>query len=243
AAAAESTKVTVVAPNNEEEEEDGFPMEGVTESQIECLSCGFKPRSSRSRFCTLTLPEHIDDYKCEKCRLVHAEQIFQAQLARSTSEEAKAHRAGIAGQAAARDRDGPGVTPRGCAPARQQARAQAQNRKIYQGHAFPQDPGHPPEPVHLRRPGAQELGQGRVSRAPAAGGPAAPEELQAARRRRPQGEATRAATTSRSGDRTFTLPTRTPPPSSRLASTARRQAHSPHHRSDRPAHFSGNGTP
>ncbi|KAF3764830.1 hypothetical protein M406DRAFT_81044 [Cryphonectria parasitica EP155] len=107
----ETTKTTVVTPNNEEEEEDGFPMEGVTESQIECLSCGFKPRPSRSRFCTLTLSvpigatsttlnacfdgmfktEHIDDYKCEKCRLVHAQEIFKAQLARSTSEEAKVH--------------------------------------------------------------------------------------------------------------------------------------------------------
>lgn len=95
----------------DDEEEDGFPLEGITESQIECLTCGFKPRSSRSRFCTLTLSvpydassttlnacfdamfkiEHIDDYKCDKCRLVHAQQTFTAELSKaSTSQESKA---------------------------------------------------------------------------------------------------------------------------------------------------------
>ncbi|PSS03535.1 hypothetical protein BD289DRAFT_358937 [Coniella lustricola] len=93
----------------DDEEEDGFPLEGITESQIECLTCGFKPRPSRSRFCTLTLSvphdassttlnacfdamfkiEHIDDYKCDKCRIVHARQLFTAELAKSTEQEAK----------------------------------------------------------------------------------------------------------------------------------------------------------
>lgn len=95
----------------DDEEEDGFPLEGITESQIECLTCGFKPRPSRSRFCTLTLSvpydassttlnacfdamfkiEHIDDYKCDKCRLVHAQETFTAELSKaSTSQESKA---------------------------------------------------------------------------------------------------------------------------------------------------------
>lgn len=86
------------------DEEDGFPMEGRIESQIECLTCGFKPRSSSQTFCTLTLnvpqlsttslnacfdgmfkTEYIDEFKCEKCRLVHALETLEAEVARSTS--------------------------------------------------------------------------------------------------------------------------------------------------------------
>ncbi|KIH86291.1 ubiquitin carboxyl-terminal hydrolase 16 [Sporothrix brasiliensis 5110] len=86
-------------------EEEGFPMEGKIESQIECLTCGFKPRPSEQAFCTLTLnvpqtsstslsacfdsmlkTEYIDEFKCEKCRLVHAKQMFEAELAKSGSE-------------------------------------------------------------------------------------------------------------------------------------------------------------
>lgn len=85
--------------------EEGFPMEGKIESQIECLTCGFKPRPSEQTFCTLTLnvpqasstslsacfdsmlkTEYIDEFKCEKCRLVHAKQMFEAELAKSGSE-------------------------------------------------------------------------------------------------------------------------------------------------------------
>jgi ubiquitin carboxyl-terminal hydrolase 16 len=92
----------------EEEEEDGFPMEGRVESQIECLACGFRPRPTESTFCTMTLnvpqvsstslnacfdlllkTEYIDDYKCDKCRLLHAKEVFQAELKRSTSEAFK----------------------------------------------------------------------------------------------------------------------------------------------------------
>lgn len=100
-------KMSAVTPDDDDEE--GFPMEGKTESQIECLSCGFKPRPLESRFCTLTLSvpmnatsttlnqcfdgmfktEYIDDYKCEKCRLVHAQSVLQAEVAKSTSPEAK----------------------------------------------------------------------------------------------------------------------------------------------------------
>lgn len=100
-------KVAAMTPADDDEE--GFPMEGKTESQIECLSCGFKPRPLESRFCTLTLSvpmnststtlnecfdgmfktEYIDDYKCEKCRLVHAQSVLQAEVAKSTSPESK----------------------------------------------------------------------------------------------------------------------------------------------------------
>lgn len=101
---------TTQSKGSDIEEEEGFPMEGKLESQIECLSCGFKPQPNESRFCTLTLAvpvnassttlsacfdglfktEYIDDYKCEKCRLVHAQEVYRADLARATTGEAKA---------------------------------------------------------------------------------------------------------------------------------------------------------
>ncbi|TVY86498.1 Ubiquitin carboxyl-terminal hydrolase, partial [Lachnellula willkommii] len=91
-----------------EEEEDGFPLEGISSSQIECLTCGFAPKPTASTFCSLTLnvpqlssttlnscfdgmfkTEHIEDFKCEKCRLIHALSEFQAEYAKSTSEKFK----------------------------------------------------------------------------------------------------------------------------------------------------------
>ncbi|KAI0125469.1 U1biquitin-specific peptidase-like protein [Xylariales sp. AK1849] len=96
-------------PPTEDDEENGFPMEGKYESQIECQTCGFKPRPTESAFCTLTLnvpqasstslnacldgmfkTEYVDDFKCEKCRLVHAEEVLQSEFARSNSESFKA---------------------------------------------------------------------------------------------------------------------------------------------------------
>lgn len=92
-----------------EGEEEGFPLEGRFESQIECLTCGFKPRPTTSTFCTLTLnvpqvssttlgacfdgmfkTEYIDDFKCEKCRLVHALAVFESQRRQSTTDAARA---------------------------------------------------------------------------------------------------------------------------------------------------------
>lgn len=89
---------------NTGEQEEGFPLEGKFESQIECLACGFKPRPTVSPFCTLTLSvpqvssttlgacfdsmfktEYIDDFKCEKCRLLHALANFERQM-QSTSD-------------------------------------------------------------------------------------------------------------------------------------------------------------
>lgn len=86
--------------------EEGFPFEGRIESQIECLTCGFKPKPTVSAFVTLTLSvpqtssttlnkcldgvfkvEHIDDFKCEYCRLEHAIQTKTKELARASSPE------------------------------------------------------------------------------------------------------------------------------------------------------------
>lgn len=94
--------------DNNDDEEDGFPMEGRYESQVECQTCGFKPKPTESTFCTLTLnvpqassaslnacldglfkTEFIDDFKCEKCRLVHAKEVLESELTKSTSEDFK----------------------------------------------------------------------------------------------------------------------------------------------------------
>jgi ubiquitin carboxyl-terminal hydrolase 16 len=95
-------------PEDAYPKEDGFPLEGVSESQIECLTCGFKPRSTKSTFCSLTLSvpertsslssifdqmfktEYIEDFKCEKCRLQHALETFQQEVSKSTSDKFKA---------------------------------------------------------------------------------------------------------------------------------------------------------
>ncbi|KAH9886864.1 hypothetical protein F4778DRAFT_773934 [Xylariomycetidae sp. FL2044] len=105
------TKADDSSPEDEEEEEeeDGFPLEGRFENQIECQKCGFKPKPTRSTFCTLTLnvpqssstslntcldgffkTEYVDDYKCEKCRLVHARDLLVQEMTRSNSESFKA---------------------------------------------------------------------------------------------------------------------------------------------------------
>lgn len=89
-------------------DEEGFPFEGKIESQIECLTCGFKPKPSVSTFVTLTLNvpqtsstslnkcldgvfrvEHIDDFKCEYCRLEHAIQSKTRELGQASSAEAQ----------------------------------------------------------------------------------------------------------------------------------------------------------
>ncbi|KAF1978610.1 cysteine proteinase, partial [Bimuria novae-zelandiae CBS 107.79] len=95
----------IAEPDTESEDsstsEEGFPFEGRIESQIECLTCGFKPKPTVSAFVTLTLSvpqtsstslnqcldgvfkvEHIDDFKCEYCRLDHAIQSRTKELAR-----------------------------------------------------------------------------------------------------------------------------------------------------------------
>ena len=91
---------------DESEDEEGFPFEGKIESQIECLTCGFKPKPTVSTFVTLTLNvpqkpatslnscfdgmlkvEHIDDFKCEYCRLEHALRSKDYDLSKARTEE------------------------------------------------------------------------------------------------------------------------------------------------------------
>jgi ubiquitin carboxyl-terminal hydrolase 16 len=96
-----SSQSVTVSPADEE----GFPLEGGSESQIECETCGFKPKPTKTTFCSLTLSvpqvsstslsscfdqmfktETIEGFKCEKCRLVHALATFQEEYKRSNSE-------------------------------------------------------------------------------------------------------------------------------------------------------------
>ncbi|KAM0157406.1 hypothetical protein ACHAPC_003641 [Botrytis cinerea] len=95
-------------PDSDIDKEDGFPFEGGSESQIECLTCGFKPRPTQTTFCSLTLTvpqatsttlnacfdgmfktEYIEDFKCEKCRLLHALETFEEEYSRSNSQKFK----------------------------------------------------------------------------------------------------------------------------------------------------------
>lgn len=94
------------AVQDNDEEEEGFPFEGKIESQIECLTCGFKPRPAVSTFVTLTLNvpqqsstslnkcfdgmlkvEHIDDFKCDYCRLEHALRTKTHELTRTSAPQ------------------------------------------------------------------------------------------------------------------------------------------------------------
>lgn len=88
------------------QDDPGFPFEGKIEAQIECMTCHFKPKPSVSGFVTLTLNvphqsstslnacfdgmlkvEHIDDYRCERCRLEHAIQFKTQESTRTTDEK------------------------------------------------------------------------------------------------------------------------------------------------------------
>ncbi|OBT41134.1 hypothetical protein VE00_08528 [Pseudogymnoascus sp. WSF 3629] len=102
-----TTKAEVAPSAGEgEPEEESFPLEGGYESQIECLTCGFKPKPNISTFCTLTLNvpelpsttlsscfdgifkvEYIDDFKCEKCRLIHAVETLEKDLQKCKDEK------------------------------------------------------------------------------------------------------------------------------------------------------------
>ena len=91
-------------------EEDGylgnFPFGGELESQIECLTCHYKPKPTNSTFVSLTLPvpvksltsldscfdgltkvEHIDDYRCEACRLNHVLALKERALITNRNSE------------------------------------------------------------------------------------------------------------------------------------------------------------
>ncbi|KAH8180098.1 ubiquitin carboxyl-terminal hydrolase domain-containing protein [Sarocladium implicatum] len=85
--------------------EDGFPMEGRYESNLECQTCRYQTKPREESFCTLTLAvpqvsstslsacfdgifktEYIDEFKCEMCRLLQTTENLEAELSRSTSE-------------------------------------------------------------------------------------------------------------------------------------------------------------
>jgi ubiquitin carboxyl-terminal hydrolase 16 len=95
---------TLLKPSQTEEREaddsaSDFPFQGRVESQIECKTCGFKPKASSSSFVNLTLhvpqtsyttlnqcfdvylkDEIIEGFKCGKCRLEHAKKWKELRL-------------------------------------------------------------------------------------------------------------------------------------------------------------------
>lgn len=97
-------------PVERDSEEDGFPLEGQVETKTECTFCKFIPKVKPSSFVmlTLTVPqknsatlnecidghfktEYIDDYTCDKCRLVHALGTKERDLVRAkTTKEREA---------------------------------------------------------------------------------------------------------------------------------------------------------
>ncbi|KAL2756456.1 hypothetical protein ACRALDRAFT_2059562 [Sodiomyces alcalophilus JCM 7366] len=92
-----------------DEEEEGFPMEGRHESQLQCQTCGYRSKPRSETFVTLTLnvphvsstslsacfdeifkTEYIDDFKCENCRLIHAEEKLRRELDKARQDHARA---------------------------------------------------------------------------------------------------------------------------------------------------------
>lgn len=105
----EQTKSNAETNGDEDETDDEseaytFPFEGKIESQIECSHCHFKPKPAASSFVTMTLNvpnhtssttlnacfdgmlkvEHIDDYRCDRCRLDHALDHTNRQLTKTS---------------------------------------------------------------------------------------------------------------------------------------------------------------
>lgn len=91
------------------EQEFSFPFEGEMESQIECQFCQFQYKPNPTSFVNLTLQvpqkssttlsscfdglfktEHIEDFKCDKCRLQYAVEEKTKAQARAKSESDKA---------------------------------------------------------------------------------------------------------------------------------------------------------
>lgn len=89
------------------EKDEGFPFEGKISSQIQCQYCGFKTKPSVTSFVSLTLnvpqkvtsttldqcfdlllkSEVIEDFKCDKCKLVHALEWKEAKLQQARSDQ------------------------------------------------------------------------------------------------------------------------------------------------------------
>lgn len=93
----------------EEEEEHDFPLEGEREAQSQCQTCKFRTTPRKEVFCMLTLSvpqassttldrcfdglfktEQIPDYRCDRCRLIHARNLLDAEHARNPTEETQA---------------------------------------------------------------------------------------------------------------------------------------------------------
>lgn len=88
--------------------EEGFPLQGKYESNLECQTCGYATKPREETFCTMTLKvphvtsttltscfdgifktEFIDDFKCEKCRLMNTVSTLEHEVLRSTSDAFK----------------------------------------------------------------------------------------------------------------------------------------------------------
>ncbi|KAL8932590.1 MAG: hypothetical protein Q9216_006769 [Gyalolechia sp. 2 TL-2023] len=86
--------------------EEGFPLEGQTEARVECQHCHFVPKPTPTNFVMLNLmvpqkgtatlnecfdahfkTEYIDDYKCDRCRLDHAIETLEEEMAFARSNE------------------------------------------------------------------------------------------------------------------------------------------------------------
>lgn len=102
------TRSSAEVNSQEPEDEDGFPLEGQTQARVECEYCHFVPKAKPTNFVMLNLmvpqkssatlndcfdvhfkTEHIEDYKCDKCRLMHAAEILHKGLLDAKTEEQK----------------------------------------------------------------------------------------------------------------------------------------------------------
>lgn len=87
------------------DEESGFPFEGKLESQIVCQFCHYEYKPNQTAFVNLTLQvpqkssttlnncfdgllktEYIEDFRCDRCRLMHAVEIKKAERVRAYSK-------------------------------------------------------------------------------------------------------------------------------------------------------------
>ncbi len=86
--------------------EEGFPLQGQTEARVECQHCRFVPKPVPTSFVMLNLmvpqkttttlnecfdahfkTEYIEDYKCDRCRLIHATETLEEELKFSKVQE------------------------------------------------------------------------------------------------------------------------------------------------------------
>lgn len=87
------------------DQESGFPFEGMMESQIECQFCHYQYKPNQTAFVNLTLQvpqkssttlgscfdgllktEYIEDFRCDRCSLLHAVDVKSKELARARSQ-------------------------------------------------------------------------------------------------------------------------------------------------------------